>query len=84
MASEKSGVRPHPTLARSLTAEVRLYNYEPSIIESDIHNLSVDDVVVRVAATRPEYVGITLFTAGVCSSAEISRKIKAILLATST
>jgi radical SAM superfamily enzyme YgiQ (UPF0313 family) len=65
-----------------LAAEVRLYNYEPSIIESDIHNLSVDDVVAKVVAARPEYVGITLFTVGVWSAAEISRKIKAILPAT--
>ncbi len=65
-----------------LAAEVRLYNYEPSIIESDIHNLSIDDVVARVVAARPEYVGITLFTVGVWSAAEIARKIKALLPAT--
>lgn len=59
-----------------LAAEVRLHNYEPSIIESDVFNLSADDVVAEVIAKRPEYVGITLFTVGVWSAAEIARKIK--------
>ncbi len=62
-----------------LAAEVRLHGYEPSIIESDIFNFSVDDVVADVVKKRPAYVGITLFTVGVWSAAEIARKVKAAL-----
>lgn len=59
-----------------LAAEVRLHGYAPSIIESDIFDLSVGDVVRRVIAERPAYVGITLFTVGVWGAATIARKIK--------
>ncbi len=62
-----------------LAAEVREFGYRPTIIESDVFSLSVDDVVARIVAARPEYVGITLFTVGVWSALEISRKIKAAL-----
>lgn len=62
-----------------LAAEVRLHGYEPSIIESDIFELSVDDVVARIAQERPLYVGITLFTVGVWGAAAIARGIKAAL-----
>jgi len=60
-----------------LAAEVREHDYDPSIIESDIFNLSVDDVVEKVISTQPRYVGITLFTVGVWSSVSIASKIKA-------
>ena len=60
-----------------LAAEIREYDYEPSIIESDVLNLTADDVAERVIAERPPYVGITLFTVGVWSAARIARKIKA-------
>ena len=59
-----------------LAAEVRLHDYEASIIESDIFDLSVDDVAARVVETRPAYVGITLFTVGVWGAAGIARQIK--------
>ncbi|MAT92962.1 MAG: cobalamin-binding protein [Halioglobus sp.] len=59
-----------------LAAEVREHGYHPSIIESDIFNLSIDDVVARVCRERPAYVGITLFTVGVWCAAEIARRIK--------
>jgi len=62
-----------------LAAEVRLHGYEPSIIESDISELAVDDVVARVVHERPRYVGITLFTVGVWGAAAIARGIKAAL-----
>lgn len=62
-----------------LAAEVREYGYKPSIIESDILGYSLDDVVAEVIQKKPRYVGITLFTVGVWSAAEISRKIKAVL-----
>jgi radical SAM superfamily enzyme YgiQ (UPF0313 family) len=62
-----------------LAAEVREHGFEPSIIESDVANLSVDDVARRVIEERPPYVGITLFTVGVWSAAGIARKIKAAL-----
>lgn len=59
-----------------LAAEVRLHGYEPSIIESDIFNMSIDEVVARVTKERPAYVGITLFTVGVWGAASIARGIK--------
>lgn len=62
-----------------LAAEVRRFGYQPSIIESDIFNLSVEDVVARVVRDRPAYVGITMFTVGVWCAAEIARKIKFVL-----
>lgn len=66
-----------PTLGLlHLAAEVRQHGYEPSVIESDIFDMTVDDVVAQVVAEQPSYVGITLFTVGVWCGAEIARKIK--------
>lgn len=66
-----------PTLGLlHLAAEVRKHGYTPSIIESDIFDMTVEDVVAQVVAERPAYVGITLFTVGVWCGAEIARKIK--------
>lgn len=62
-----------------LAAETRLHNYEPSIIESDIFNLTIDDVAGKIIAEKPAYVGITLFTVGVWGAAAIAKKIKRIL-----
>ena len=59
-----------------LAAEVRLHDYEPSIIESDIFDLDVEQVAARVIAEAPAYVGITLFTVGVWGAAAIARRIK--------
>jgi len=59
-----------------LAAEVREHGYQPSIIESDIFNLTIDQIVGKVVEENPAYVGITLFTVGVWSAAAISRKIK--------
>ncbi len=59
-----------------LAAMVREHGYQPSIIESDIFNLSVDEVVDQVIAEQPAYLGITLFTVGVWCAAQIARKIK--------
>ena len=59
-----------------LAAEVRLHNYYPSIIESDIFDLDVAAVVKKVVAEQPAYVGITLFTVGVWNAAEIARELK--------
>jgi len=59
-----------------LAAEVRNHGYEPSIIESDIFDMTVEEVVNKVIETRPAYVGITLFTVGVWCGSEIARKIK--------
>lgn len=67
-----------PTLGLlHLAAEVREHGWVPSIIESDVFDLSVDEVVEQVVETDPAYVGITLFTVGVWCGAEIARKIKA-------
>jgi len=66
-----------PTLGLlHLAAEVRRHGYTPSIIESDIFDLTVDDVVRQVVEERPAYVGITLFTVGVACGADIARRIK--------
>ena len=66
-----------PTLGLlHLAAEVRNHGYQPSIIESDIFDMTVEDVVAQVVAEKPSYVGITLFTVGVWCGAEIARKIK--------
>jgi len=59
-----------------LAAEVREFGYRPSIIESDVFSLSIDDVVEQIVGENPEYIGITLFTVGVWSAAEIARKVK--------
>jgi len=59
-----------------LAAEVREHGYQPSIIESDILDLTVQQVAERVIKEKPQYVGITLFTVGVWSAAAIARKIK--------
>ncbi len=59
-----------------LAAEVRQQGFNPSIIESDIFNLSVKQVVEQVIKQNPKYVGITLFTVGVWGAAEIAKRIK--------
>lgn len=59
-----------------LAAEVREHGYQPSIIESDIFDLSPDQVADQIAAQAPAFVGITLFTVGVWVAAEMARKIR--------
>lgn len=59
-----------------LAAEVRLHGYMPRIIESDIFDLSIEEVVDQVAQDRPDYVGITLFTVGVWNAILIAREIR--------
>lgn len=60
-----------------LAAEVRDHGYQPTIIESDIFDLSIEQVVEQIAVEQPAYVGITLFTVGVWNGAAIARAIKA-------
>ena len=60
-----------------LAAQVRLHGYEPEILESDIAGLDVDGTVAAILERAPAFVGITLFTVGVWSAAQIARKIKA-------
>lgn len=59
-----------------LAAEVRQAGYHPSIIESDIFDMTTDNVAAKVISECPRYVGITLFTVGVWGAATIARKIK--------
>lgn len=59
-----------------LAAEVREYGYQPSIIESDIFDMTISDVVDQIADEAPAFVGITLFTVGVWCAAEMAREIK--------
>ena len=65
-----------------LAAEVRQQGLKPSIIESDIFNLTVEQVAEQVIQQNPKYVGITLFTVGVWGAAEIAQRIKKALPAT--
>jgi len=60
-----------------LAAAVRDEGYDPTIIESDIFDLSPDDVVAQILEARPAFVGITLFTVGTWVASEIARKLKA-------
>jgi radical SAM superfamily enzyme YgiQ (UPF0313 family) len=62
-----------------LAAEVRRHGYQPSIIESDIFGLTVDEVVQQAIEQNPAYVGLTMFTVGVWTAVQIARKIKASL-----
>lgn len=62
-----------------LAAEVRRHGWEPHLLASGNLDLSVDDVVDRVIALAPRFVGITLFTVGVWTSSEIARRVKAAL-----
>lgn len=62
-----------------LAAEVRQHGYEPGIIESDIFGMTVDEVVQQAIEQEPAYVGITMFTVGVWTAAQIARGIKAAL-----
>jgi len=59
-----------------LAAAVREEGYNPSILESDIFDLSPDEVVDRVIEEQPAFVGITLFTVGTWVASEIAQKIK--------
>jgi radical SAM superfamily enzyme YgiQ (UPF0313 family) len=59
-----------------LAAEVREHGYQPSIIESDIFDLGVEEVVREVTERKPAYVGITLFTVGVWNAVLIARRLK--------
>ena len=59
-----------------LAAEVREHGYLPSIIESDIQNLSVNEVARKIIKQRPKYVGVTLFTVGVWNAVNIAKQIK--------
>ncbi len=59
-----------------LAAVVRAEGYRTSIIESDIENISIQQVAQRVIQAEPEYIGITLFTVGVWNAVDIVRRIK--------
>ncbi len=59
-----------------LAAAVREHGYQPSIIESDLFDLSPDRVVDQILASKPAFVGITLFTVGTWVASEIAKKIK--------
>jgi len=59
-----------------LAAAVRQQGYQARIIESDIENLSVEQVVTRLQKQNPDFIGISLFTVGVWQSALIAKQIK--------
>lgn len=59
-----------------LASSAREHGWTPTIVESDAEALSVDAVVARVVASRPDVIGITLFTVGVWSAAQIARGLK--------
>ncbi|MCI0655264.1 MAG: B12-binding domain-containing radical SAM protein [Methylococcaceae bacterium] len=59
-----------------LAAAVRDQGYQTAIIESDIEDLSPDQVAHRIVGEKPDYVGITLFTVAVWQAARIARMVK--------
>ena len=59
-----------------LAAAVRQQGYQANIIESDIENLSVEQVVTRLRQQRPDFIGLSLFTVGVWQSSLIAQRIK--------
>lgn len=59
-----------------LAAQVRQDGYLPTIFECEIQCYNPDKAASKIIADEPAYVGITLFTIGVMSAAEIARKIK--------
>jgi len=59
-----------------LAASVREAGYQASIIESDIENLTPEQVAERIIQEQPAFIGITLFTVGVWQAAQIARKCK--------
>lgn len=59
-----------------LAAAVREEGYQVSIIESDVFDMSTDDVVDEIIRQSPAYIGLSLFTVGVWVAAEIARKLK--------
>lgn len=59
-----------------LAAVAREHGYDVSIIESDVEGLDERAVAERIAARKPRYVGITLFTVGVWSASLIARALR--------
>ena len=59
-----------------LSAQVRQDGYNPRIIESDLENLSPEEVALIVIESKPSFVGITLFTVGVDNATIIATLIK--------
>ncbi len=62
-----------------LAASVREAGYQASIIESDIENLTPEQVADRIILEQPAFIGITLFTVGVWKAAQIARTCKKLL-----
>lgn len=65
-----------------LAAVTREQGYETAIIESDIENLSPEQVTERLVKEQPQYICITLFTVGVWQAAKIAQQVKRQLPAT--
>ena len=59
-----------------LAAKLQEDQFDVKIIESDINNLSVEEVVQSVIQINPQFIGITLFTVGVHNGALIASEIK--------
>jgi len=59
-----------------LAAAVREFGYQASIIESDIENLTAEQVAKRIILEQPQFIGITLFTVGVWQAAQIAKTCK--------
>ena len=60
-----------------LAAQARQDGYDPSIIESDIENLTAEQVAKRIIDAKPAFVGITLFTVAVWQASTIAKLVKA-------
>ncbi|MBK8179990.1 MAG: B12-binding domain-containing radical SAM protein [Planctomycetes bacterium] len=59
-----------------LASVARERGWTPVIVESDAESLDAQAVIERVVASRPDVVGITLFTVGVWSAAQVARGIR--------
>ena len=59
-----------------LAAKVREGGYAPKIVESDLQNISNEEVAEIILETNPKFVGFTLFTVGVLNSVEIAKMVR--------
>jgi anaerobic magnesium-protoporphyrin IX monomethyl ester cyclase len=59
-----------------LAAMVRAHGFVPHLVESDVEDLDERAVVERIVALRPALIGITLFTVGVWSAAQIAAELE--------
>ena len=60
----------------SLAAVCRQNGFEPALLDSVCHNLTVDETARRIMALSPRYVGITAMTCGINGAAKVAGLVK--------